>query len=244
MIDDLTLLRGEPYYINNNIFIKNPTLNEVYEYGEQNFYGLINRLASIPSDYKSELFDIGIDYEKMTDFELFILQTKQLSIEESRILFGERLDFTQLLDFVNPQTDEIVLAESEFSLNNPDEIVIDSNIYMMISDYLCKMNGIEKKPEFGGNEIAKRMLIEIDREDKLLFRNKPFKSILKPSIIAMVNSTDFKYNFETVWDLSISIFFESARQIQKLKNVESLMFGAYSGNIDTSKISPKEFNWI
>lgn len=244
MIDELALLRGEPYYINDNIFIKNPTLDEIYLYGEQNFYNLITRFTSIPSDFKSELFNIGIDYEKMSDFGLFMLQIRGLTIEESSILFGDNLDFSKLTEFTNTQTEEIVLAESECSFFMPNEVVIDSHIYMMISDYLCKMNGIEKKPEFGGNEIAKKMLIEIDRDDKAKLKDKPFKSILKSSIVSLVNSSDFKYNFETVWDLPFSIFIESARQIQKLKNVESLMFGAYSGNIDTSKIDPKEFNWI
>lgn len=61
-------------------------------------------------------------------------------------------------------------------------------------------------------------------------------------ILLMVNDGDFKYNFETVSDLTIYDFLSSFRQIQKSDYVDKLTLGGYSGGIDLSKIPQTELD--
>lgn len=77
-LDPLKLYFGEDYKIG-NITISQPTLGALIEYGEREYYTMIHTLTSIPSDSKSLLWDAGIDYCKISDFEYFIYMTRGLS---------------------------------------------------------------------------------------------------------------------------------------------------------------------
>ena len=72
-IDELQMYFGEPFHINDKIAIYIPTIGDIVEFGERKYYGMIHTLTCIPSDMKSQLFDMGIDYEKLSDFELFMM---------------------------------------------------------------------------------------------------------------------------------------------------------------------------
>ena len=75
-----------------------------------------------------------------------------------------------------------------------------------------------------------------------------FESYLEPLISALCNSEGFKYNFDTVWDLSIYTFMDATRRIQKIKSADHLMGGMYSGMLDVSKMNKgqlnKDLNWM
>ena len=73
MNDELRLLRnaslGLEYAVNDSIKIRNPTLGEICEFGEQEYYGMATALTCNPSAYKVALHDMGIDYTTLTDFD-------------------------------------------------------------------------------------------------------------------------------------------------------------------------------
>ena len=77
MIDELKLFRqsslGMEYIINDNIKIRHPTLGEICEFGEQEYYGMATALVCNPSAYKVALFDMGLDYTTISDFDFFII---------------------------------------------------------------------------------------------------------------------------------------------------------------------------
>ena len=61
----------------------------------------------------------------------------------------------------------------------------------------------------------------------------------------MVNRSDFKYDYDTVMNLSIYRFYKSVKQIQQNIAFENTMTGVYSGTIDTSKMTDKSsLSWI
>ena len=86
-MDELQLFRGKDYIVNDKIAIHHPTINDICDYGEQNYYALVSRLTAVPSDYKVQLFDMGVDYESISEFDLFALMCQGLNVEESSILF-------------------------------------------------------------------------------------------------------------------------------------------------------------
>lgn len=244
-MDELQLLRGYDYVINEYIKVKHPTLEDIFIYGEKRYFGLINTLTTSPADIKSLLFDNGVDWENISDFDVFCLFAKSLTAEDTRILFGNNIDFSKMELATNTNIEETVLVEvDEFNNIKYDGLVIDSHIHMLFSDYLRKMHGYKKNNERAGNEETKAILIELEREDLKLAQEKEFKSILKPLIVPMVNCQEFKYDYNTVWSLPISLFLDSVKQVQKIKDVGYIMQGIYSGNIDQSKINKKDLQWI
>ena len=91
-IDELKMYFGDDIQINEYIKIHPPSVGEMVDYGEQEYYSMIHCLTAIPSDMKSRLFDIGIDYEEISDFDFFYLMTRGLTIEQTSLLFYD-LDF-------------------------------------------------------------------------------------------------------------------------------------------------------
>ena len=236
-MDELQLFRGKDYVVNDKIKIHHPTLDQIVEYGEQNYYGLVSRLTSIPSDYKGQLDELGIDYEEISEFDLFILICKGLNVEESKVLFGD-LNFANLNLFKITNTDEPVLYNEE------QDFTIDRAIYEVIMEFIRKINGFEKKIERAGNAATKKFLINEAKEQLKKEQNEPFKSILIPLISSLVNSSEFKYDHNSVWSLPIYTFMDSVRRIQKIKNYNSLMQGVYSGNVDSKKLNKDDLNWL
>ena len=93
--DKLGIFFGKPFQINSKISIRQPTIGEIVEYGEDRFFSLISCATAISSEYKSLLWDAGIDYEQIDDFCMFSWMMCRQDVDTTRILFGD-LDFTKL----------------------------------------------------------------------------------------------------------------------------------------------------
>ena len=68
-IDQLQLYFGDPYVINEHITIQQPNIGQIMEYGEKKYYSMVHTITAIPSDMKSQLHDMGLDYEQLEDFQ-------------------------------------------------------------------------------------------------------------------------------------------------------------------------------
>lgn len=238
LFNDLDLLYGADFRINDYLTVHHPKLNEIREYTEQKYYGSISIFISTPADYKVQLFDSGIDYCEITDYDLFLLLTRQLSLEDTKLILPT-LNIS-LGDFqigFNNNTNEHVLW------NENTDIIIDKAIYTMISMFLCKIHFIKKKSP-KTSEGGKKYFIDRERRRQERHKNEPYKSVLVQEITALVNCEQFKYNYETVWGLPIYTFNNSVKQIQKLKQVDHVLNGIYAGTIDVSKINSEELSWI
>ena len=75
-------------------------------------------------------------------------------------------------------------------------------------------------------------------------RQKQKDSQLESLIVAMVNTEQYKYNFETTKDLSIYQFNECVRQIIKKVDYEHKLNGVYAGTVDPKSFSQDELNWL
>ena len=130
--DELSMFFGQDYEVNNMIKIKQPRIGEIASFGEQEYFNFIYTICSIPSDMKSTLWDMGIDYEEIDDFELFIMLTRTLSEECSKFVFCN-LDISSFDPAVDKVTGEPVL------INKDSTIVIDKLLYRVIVDYIRKV---------------------------------------------------------------------------------------------------------
>ena len=244
MIDELKLFRqsslGMEYALNENIKVRHPTLGEICDFGEADYYSMATALTCTPSAYKVALHDMGLDYTTLTDFDFFIMMSQSLSQDQTALLLGG-LDLSKLTPAKNNETGETVLCDVS---DDEARVVIDRAIYVHLADYLRKMHGFEKKVEKPADEFTKKYLI--DRERKRIARQKktPFKSMLKPLVSSMVNQSGFKYDYTTVWDLPIVIFNDSVARIQKFLHYAQTMAGAYAGTVDLKQVNKDDLNWL
>lgn len=236
-IDELKLFFRDKLVINDRVIVKQPTIRELKDYGEKEYYSMIYSITSIPSNMKSQLYDFGVDYEAISDFELFILLTRKLNKEQSNIILGD-LDLSELEPKKNLTTGDIVLANSE------DEVIIDRMIYNTMIQFIRKMHGIMPKVEKASNKFTKKILIDEDRQKIMRNSNKEFTSVLLPMILTAINTEEFKYNSTSILDIGIYELTLSLQQIQKKKSAMALLQGSYSGMVDCSKINKESFNWM
>ena len=87
----------------------------------------------------------------------------------------------------------------------------------------------------------------MEKERKKQKRNakKPYEPYLERLVIALVNTSEFPYDYESCMDLSIYKFNQSFKQIQQKITFDNTMIGVYAGTVDTSKMSNKDaLSWI
>lgn len=239
MIQKPNLLKVRNYKVNDKISVHVPTVDEIFDFGDQKYYSIVQTLVATPFDLMVELDDIGIDYETITDYQLFILMMESIAVNEddTSILFGD-LNLKGFQEAVNPQNGEKVLWSKD------NDIVIDQMIALEICNAIRKIHFWEAPIGRAGNAEAKRYLIERNRKKKNRLAKKPYKSFLESMIISLVNTEEFPYNYETVMELSVYKLNASWRQIQKKKHWEQTMNGVYFGTVDTTKINLEKINWL
>lgn len=239
MIQKPNLLKVTDYKINDKISIHVPTVDEIFDFGDQKYYSIVQTLVATPFDLMVELDDIGIDYETITDYQLFILMMESIAVNEddTSIFFGD-LNLKNFQEAVNSQNGEKVLWDKG------NDIVIDQMIALEICNAIRKIHFWEAPIGRAGNAEAKRYLIDRNRKKKKRLAKKPYKSFLESMIISLVNTEEFPYNYETVMGLSVYKLNASWRQIQKKKHWEQTMNGVYFGTVDTTKINLEKINWL
>lgn len=64
-VDPIKLYFGDDYRLTDAITIRQPTLGDVIDIGEEQYFSVVQMLTAIPSDMKAPLWDVGIDLEVM-----------------------------------------------------------------------------------------------------------------------------------------------------------------------------------
>ena len=113
-----SLMMGEDFPINDKIMVRMPTVGEIIRFGEKKYFSLVYLFCSTSSDYKVQLDSIGVDWQDLSDFDMF----RQLFIgnkdQDMSILLGD-LDTKNFVMAKDNKTEEIVLV------NKKTGVVID-----------------------------------------------------------------------------------------------------------------------
>ena len=126
--DELKIYRGEDFIVSDNISIHQPTLDEICNYGERNYFSMIYTLVSTPQSMKVQLWDMGIDYTEITPYELFYSMIyKILSKEQTKLVFGD-LDFQKFKLYKRNDNDEVYLNQKRLriDIHNSKGVIIKS----------------------------------------------------------------------------------------------------------------------
>ena len=231
------LLNATSVEIVPNLFLRIPTVGEILE-DEDKYYGIVSSLTASPFQYMVQLDDMGIDYTQITDYQLFMMLFPMYAQSDLSLIFGD-LDTSDFNVYINQDDDSQVI----YSPSN--NIVIDELVYNDLSDMIRKINLFEKVKSKPGNESARKYLLEKERKKQRRNANKPRFPYLEKMVIALVNTSEFPYNYETCMDLSIYKFNQSLQQIQRKIAFDNTMVGVYAGTVDTSKMTDKDaLSWI
>ena len=234
-VEPLCLHRGKPLVINSHITVNNPRLGQIADMGEEEYYRALYRLIAMPQDVMAQLDKIGIDWEQISDYDLFLLLHWGFTPDDTRIFFGD-LNISTMQVEMNEKINMLVLTAD-------DGTVIDLGIYTRIVEFLCALHGIKRIKKRAGNAFTKRAMME-DAYDALKAPVKEYKPVLFPLVSAMVNHPGFKRDDQTVYDMNIYAFMDSVRRISLEQNCFALINGMYSGMIDGSKIRPSDYDWF
>ena len=224
------------YPINDSIRIIIPTVGEIID-NEDAYYGLVSVLTAMPVDMLVQLEDAGIDFTSINEYELFLRLFTGFKSQDTRLIFGD-LDLSKFEMTVNKQNGNIVLLDKEH------DIKIDRAIHGQIAGVLRKIHHIEKNNRKPANEESKKYMLERARAKQRRFRNCKEDSQLESLIIAMVNTEQYKYDFEGTRELSIYQFNESVRQVIKKVDYDNRMYGVYAGTVNAKDLSQDDLNWL
>ena len=231
------LLYADRYNINDKIYVRIPTVGEVLE-NEDSYFEIVYSIVATPYDLMVQLDESGIDFTKITSFDLFCLLFGHLKEMDVSLVFGD-LDLTKFKTAVNNQNGNFVLRDEE------NDIIIDRAIHGQICACLRKLLNIPKTEKTPGNEEARIYMLEKARKKmKRKKRQKQPDSQIEDLIVALVNTAEFPYNYESVKDISIYQFYASLKQVTHKVKFDKTMIGVYAGTVQFDKLDMDERSWI
>lgn len=237
-IDKLALISGEPISICEGVLLYQPTLRDIKEFGEAEFFSTFWTICSSPWDMPSTLADAGIDFMEISEWELFRGLITGYPIEATRLFFGD-LDFTQFIPLSQLNED----GTEEIILCNQDGVIINEAAYKLLISYIQATIGFQHSGKKAGNQITKKIMIQDDKKRRERDKGKPFESVLFDGILTMVNTEECKYDFSSIFNLTLYQYMKSYTQIQGKKAALALTQGSYSGFVDASQIDKLDFQW-
>lgn len=230
------LLYKREYAINDSIKIHIPSVGEIIDC-EDNYYGLISVLTAMPIDMMVQLDDAKIDFTTIDEYELFLLIFPTLRTQDTKLVFGD-LDLSKFNIAISEQNGNILLRDEENGID------IDRAIHGQIAGVLRLIHHLEKNRRKPANPEAKEFMLKRARDKIRRHANRTEDSQLESLIIAMVNTEQYKYDFEGTKELSIYQFNESVRQIIKKVDYDNRMHGIYAGTINVKELNQDDLNWL
>lgn len=237
--DKLQLYVGKPFRINDKLIIKQPTVGDLINLGEKEVYSVVHIFTANTTSYRLILWDMGIDWCKITDFELFQMLCQSLPQEQTAFLFGD-VNFQALRQYKKTigEEESIVLYDPE------QDLEIDEATYQKLAWYVRNMFNIFPKNEFAKGRATKEAIIDEDRMNFDRHKNEEYASTLLPLISSCLNHPGFKYTKSELMNVGIVEFMDSVQRLQIYESSTALMKGMYSGFIDGSKIKPKDYDFM
>lgn len=248
---------------------KHPTIGDVFAidnthngiYSEDIYYSMINIFLTDPYLYMVYLDDHGMDYEKTTSYEVFLLLLKDYykNIEDVRgkydkeqyeFLLKNNIYFQAFKFFIGIDSFYIATYEGKEVIANDNNLVINSEIYEYIHQFVKMMNGIQDGIRINpADEFAKKILIEDEREKikKLMNRknddktdNNRFGNLISSITWGCTGGiTPFNRDSLHIYDLM-----EAIERTDKVLRYKYTMSAINSGFVDTKKIDFEELCWF
>lgn len=238
-VDELKLYLGSNIKIASGITLYQPTIGEIANYNEAEYFSMAQTLCSTPSSMKVALDDMKLDYMQIEDFQLFMMLCQSLTPDKTKPLLGG-LDLTKFKPYQLNDSEEVVLANGEID-ENGRPIIINQIIYDILTTYIRKMHGFKKQVDRAGNAITRKVLIEEDRKAAQRNKDKPYKSFLVPLVSSLQGRQGYTKDY--ICNMGLYEFMNQINRVQIIVQADAALGGMYSGFVDTKKMDKTILDW-
>ena len=233
---------GDDYVVNDRIIIHQPSIQDFIDAdNESDIYHVIAPFTANTTGYRVQLWDMGIDWNKISNLELFSILIKTIDFKYSQLIFGD-INFSTFNLYEKQNGDEKALT-----LYSPE---MDLEIDEVTMNKMCKyiqfmFSSYPPEEEFTSSKTLKQELINNDKQ-KMLLRKKEGdggQSLL--SMIAFyLNHPGCKYKKNELREVGYFEFMYNIQRLQIYESTRALFGGMYSGMCDLSKVDKNEFNFM
>jgi len=240
---------GEPYRINlenvrGEITIYSPTIGELIEVGEKRFYQTLNVFCTNTTANRLMLWEAGIDWNEISDFELFTMLLMTADHEVTKIFFKD-LEFSKFERMAKTVDDKQILV----LYNVEDDIEINEEVYFYISQYLRNIFNYFPEEQLTKSQHLKQWYIDKDKRQRTIDEEKAKKqklqqSSLQSQVSSYINHPGTKYKLHELKEVGVCEFFDSLQRLQIYESATACMKGMFSGFVDSKKIKPEEYNFM
>ena len=252
--DRLRLYFGEPYVIDldsavGSITLYQPTIGDIIRIGENRFYSTLSLFVTNTTAHRLMLWGEGskpiIDWNEMSDFDLFTMLVKNADKEVYSLFLGD-LDLSKFERLGKNVDDKEVLTFYDAE----DGIEISEEVYWHLSQYLREVFNIFPEEKITKDRILKQWYIDKDRRQRAIDEEKEKKGKTKPSssiqpvISAYVNHPGTKYKLKELKEVGVCEFWDSVQRLKIYEQTTACLKGMYSGMIDSSKVKPESYNFM
>ena len=92
--DELQMFFGDPYVIDvesaiGTVTLYQPRMGDLIRIGQERFFSSLSILITNTTSYRLPLWEMEIDWNEFSDFNLFLLLYKKLDPDVVKMLFGD-----------------------------------------------------------------------------------------------------------------------------------------------------------
>ena len=238
-VDELKLYLGSDIKIASGITLYQPTIGEIANYNEAEYFSMAQTLCATPSSMKVALDDMKLDYMQVEDFQLFMMLCQSLTPDKTKPLLGD-LDLTKFKPYQLKDSEEVILANGEVD-ENDKPIIINQIVYDILTTYIRKMHGFKKQVDKAGNAITRKILIDEDRKAAQRNKDKPYKSFLVPLVSSLQGRQGYTKDY--ICDMGLYEFMNQINRVQIIVQADAALSGCYSGFCDTKRMDKTILDW-
>lgn len=241
-VDKLKLYFRQPIEIEteigSNITLVQPAVGEIVKVGEERFYSTLQVFTTNPTANRLMLWNMGMDWNDLSDFELFLMLSFRIEPEIANMFF-QNIDFSKFKFFGNNED-----KKKSILANEEQNVIIDERTYNIISCHLRTMFNQFPKVEKTVDPVGKEWIIEEELMNATIKKEKEDDSLLLPLISSCVNHPGFKYKSNELMNVGIYEFMDSVKRLQVYESSTAVMKGMYSGFVDAKKIDKEAYNFM
>ena len=238
-VDELKLYLGSDIKIARGITLYQPTIGDIANYNEAEYFSMAQTLCATPSSMKVALDDMKLDYMQVDDFQLFMMLCQSLTPDKTKPLLGD-LDLTKFKPYSVGETEDVLLANGEVD-EDGNPIVINAIIYEILVTYIRKMHNFKKQVDKAGNAITRKVLIDEDRKAAQRNKDKAYKSFLVPLVSSLQGRQGYTKDY--ICNMGLYEFMNQIARTQIIVQADAALGGMYSGFVDTKRMDKTVLDW-
>lgn len=233
------LICAKEWWVDDDICMAIPTIGDILEFGEGAYFNTIYTLYATPYELMGQLDAMGIDYEKVSEFDLFCFAFLGMSEESAKMVFTN----------INPKQYKLAADPEDKTkyalINETSGHVIRRDATEKIAAVLRRLQCTEKCMKKAGNSAMKKYLLEKARKKLQSAKRSKSDSVIEEMLVCLLNTSEFAArNLNDALAMNVYFFNKSMRQINKKIDYDHVCAGIYAGTIDSKKINMHKIHWM